>query len=147
MHRTWIVFLVLALTHLPRGAAAQSPAPSAQPSVALPAELARVLTDYEKAWSAKDAAALARLFAEDGFVMGSGSPPVRGRAAIEKFYAGQGGALSLRAIAYATEGSVGGYAGAVGTEDDGKFTLTLRKGADGRWMIFSDMDNANRRHQ
>jgi ketosteroid isomerase-like protein len=27
--------------------------------------------------------------------------------------------------------------------DDGKFTLTLRKDSDGRWLIMSDMDNGN----
>jgi ketosteroid isomerase-like protein len=27
--------------------------------------------------------------------------------------------------------------------DIGKFTLTLRKHADGRWLILSDMDNGN----
>ena len=42
-------------------------------TVALPPELARVLTDYEKAWQARDAAALAALFAEDGFVLPSGA--------------------------------------------------------------------------
>jgi ketosteroid isomerase-like protein len=29
----------------------------------------------------------------------------------------------------------------------GKFTLTLRKGTDGRWLIVSDMDNGNRSHR
>ena len=48
--------------------------------VALPPELARVLRDYERAWRAGDAAALAALFAEDGFVLQSNRPPVRGRA-------------------------------------------------------------------
>jgi ketosteroid isomerase-like protein len=118
------------------------------PSVALPPELARVLTDYEKAWAAKDAAALARLFAEDGFVLQRNKPPVRGRAAIEKAYAGAGGPLALRALAYATEGPVGyiigAYAQRAGEPDDGKFTLTLKKGADGKWLIMSDMDNGNR---
>ena len=38
---------------------------------------------------------------------------------------------------------VGGYAGQVGSADDGKFTLTLRKDPDGRWLIMSDMDNGN----
>jgi ketosteroid isomerase-like protein len=33
---------------------------------------------------------------------------------------------------------------AVPRVDVGKFTLTLRKGADGRWLIVSDMDNGNR---
>ena len=120
-----------------------------EPTVELPPELARVLTDYETAWAARDAKALAALFAEDGFVLPGGRPPVRGRTAIERHYQGQGGPLSLRAIAYATEGAVGyilgGYTSEKGKEDDGKFTLTLRKDASGKWWIFSDMDNGNRR--
>jgi ketosteroid isomerase-like protein len=119
------------------------------PSVALPPELARVLTDYERAWRQKDAPALAALFAEDGFMLSSGVPPVRGRTAIQKHYAGQGGPLALRALAYAAEGSsgyiIGGFAREEGQPDIGKFTLTLRKGVDGRWLIMSDMDNGNSR--
>jgi len=125
--------------------------PVTQPSVTLPPDLARVLKDYETAWSAQDAAALAKLFAEDGFVLPNGGLPVRGRAAIEKYYSGHGGPLALRAIAYAAEGSVGyiigGYSGAAGTPDTGKFTLTLRKASDGRWLIRSDMDSPNRRRE
>jgi ketosteroid isomerase-like protein len=105
--------------------------------------------DYESAWQRKDARALAALFAEDGFVLSNGVPPVRGRAAIEKHYSGQGGPLSLRALAHATEGStgyiIGGFARRRGEPDIGKFTLTLRKGSDGRWLIVSDMDNGNSR--
>ncbi len=124
-------------------------AAAALPSVELPRALSRVLVDYESAWQRKDAGALASLFAEDGFVLSSGVPPVRGRAAIEKHYAGQGGPLSLRALAYATEGStgyiIGGFARHEGEGDVGKFTLTLRKAPDGRWLIVSDMDNGNSR--
>ncbi|MFI4943430.1 MAG: hypothetical protein ACHP85_09210, partial [Burkholderiales bacterium] len=47
-------------------------------SVTLPPALARVLRDYESAWQKKDARALAALFAEDGFVLAGGTPPVRG---------------------------------------------------------------------
>ncbi len=119
-----------------------------EPSVKLPADLARVLTDYESAWGSRDAAALAMLFAEDGFVLPSGRPPVRGRVAIEKHYSGSGGPLSLRAIAFAVDGSVGyiigGYTSRLGETDIGKFTLTLRKAGEGRWLIVSDMDNQNR---
>ena len=122
--------------------------PPPQPSVQLPPDLARVLTDYEEAWRSRNAAVLARLFAEDGFVLPNGSLPIRGRAEIERFYAGAGGPLSLRAIAFAAEGGVGyiigGYAGKKGDPDTGKFTLTLRKGTDGKWLIVSDMDSANR---
>jgi ketosteroid isomerase-like protein len=120
-------------------------------SVTLPPELARVLTDYESGWKAGDAAALARLFAEDGFVLAEGHAPVRGRAAIEKLYVSNGAPLSLRAFAYATCGEVGyiigGYSSQRGTPDEGKFTLTLRKDRDGRWLIMSDMDNSNRRRK
>jgi ketosteroid isomerase-like protein len=128
-------------------APAQIPEATFVPSVALPAPLARVLTDYETAWRSKDAAALAALFAEDGFVLSSGVPPVRGRAAIARHYTGQGGPLSLRALHYATKGSIGyiigGFAREKGQPDIGKFTLTLGKGPGGRWLIQSDMDNAN----
>ena len=119
------------------------------PTVTLPPEIARVLTDYEDGWRAKNAAALAALFTEDGFVLSPGHPPVHGRDAIAKHYEGRGGSLFLRAYAYATDGDVGyiigGYSGAEGQPDSGKFTLTLRRGSDGRWLIASDMDNGNRR--
>ena len=139
---------VLALVQAVAAADAPGPAPTPQPSVQLPPELARVLTDYEAAWRARDATALARLFAEDGFVMSSNQLPVRGRAAIEKQYTRSGGPLFLRAFAYATEGRtgyiLGGFTNREGGADIGKFTLTLSKSADGRWLIFSDMDNGNR---
>ncbi len=121
----------------------------AHPTVTLPPEIAKVLTDYEAAWKSRDAKALAALFTEDGFVLSSGVPPIRGRAQIEQHYTGRGGLLALRALAFSTEGSVGniigGYSGQRGDPDIGKFTLTLRKGANGRWLIMSDMDNGNSR--
>jgi ketosteroid isomerase-like protein len=121
----------------------------AYPSVTMPPELARVLTDYEAGWKSGDAAALASLFAEDGFVLADGRTPLKGRAAIQKVYTHPGAPLSLRAIAYARNGDVGYIIGAYGREpgkpDEGKFTLTLRKNDDGRWLIVSDMDNSNRR--
>ena len=116
-------------------------------SVTLPAELDRVLRDYESLWAAKDAAGLSRLFAEDGFILRPGNPPVRGRAAIEEAYKGHGGPLHLRALAFSHADSVGyiigAYAEKAGAPDIGKFILTLRKDAQGRWMITADMDNGN----
>ena len=116
-------------------------------SVELPPGLRRVLTDYENAWTAKDPAALARLFTEDGFVLPNGGEPVRGREAIQAYYANSGGPLFLRAFAFATEGAVGYIIGAYAMSpegiDVGKFTLTLRREKDGRWLIRSDMDNGN----
>lgn len=117
------------------------------PSVTLPPALDSVLRDYERAWQAKDPKALAELFAEDGFVLASGRPPVRGRDAIRAAYANAGGALALRAIGYATEGPAGYIIGAFGRsaggEDTGKFVLALKKVGD-RWMIAADIDNSNR---
>jgi ketosteroid isomerase-like protein len=137
------MWLGIVLSH----ATAQAPPAASLPSVVLPPELARVLTDYEAAWGSRDAAALARLFAEDGFVLQGGKPPIRGRAGIEEAYKGSGGPLSLRALAFAAEGDVGyiigGYTHTKGSPDDGKFTLTLKK-SGGRWRIMSDMDNGNR---
>lgn len=131
------------------GVARQQSPSMQEPSVKLPPALTRVLTDYEIAWRNRDAAALALLFAEDGFVLPNGRPPVRGRAAIQRHYTGRGGPLALRAIAFASDGRVGyiigGYSALEGSPDDGKFTLTLSKDAAGRWLIVSDMDNSNRR--
>ena len=118
------------------------------PSVVLPRELDRVLRDYEKAWQAHDARALAELFAEDGFVMASGRTPVRGRTAIRAAYANAGGQLSLRALAFSTVGDAGYIIGAFGRQpgspDTGKFVLALKRGDGGRWLIMADLDNSNR---
>jgi ketosteroid isomerase-like protein len=144
-----VVAAACALAAGPLAAQAPPPADVAElPTVALPPALERVLRDYERAWGAGDAAALAALFAPDGFVLQGGRPPVRGRAAIQAAYAGQGGgALRLRALAWSAADSVGfllgGYRYGDAPRDTGKFTLTLRRGADGRWLIFSDMDNPN----
>jgi ketosteroid isomerase-like protein len=125
------------------------PAASAEiPSVSLPPELDRVLRDYEKAWRAGDAAALASLFAEDGFVLQSERPPTRGRLAIQAGYQGYGGSpLRLRALDFATEDTIGYIIGAYGygemPGDTGKFTLTLRRTPGEPWLIVSDMDNTN----
>lgn len=122
--------------------------PEALAEVALPPQLDRVLRDYERAWRAGDAAVLASLFAEDGFVLQGNRPPIRGRQAIQAAYEGQGGgALRLRALAFDSDDTLGyiigayGYDGAQG--DTGKFTLTLRRAPGGPWRIFSDMDNPN----
>lgn len=125
------------------GASAQNQ----QTTVALPADFDRVLRDYERSWTSRDSQSLSKLFAEDGFVLSPGSPIVRGRQAIAAHYRKVGGPLSLRAVAYSAEGSVGYIIGAFAAEpgmsDRGKFTLTLVKDGTGKWLIVSDMDNAN----
>jgi ketosteroid isomerase-like protein len=150
MRRSLSVLTLLFAVAVP-ASSPPTPTPDALPSVTLPPELDRVLRDYERAWTAHDAAALAALFAEDGFVMSNGRPPVRGREAIRAAYANAGGPLMLRAFAWSTEGKVGyiigGFGRDAGSADSGKFVLALKRGGDGRWLIAADMDNSNRRPQ
>ena len=119
------------------------------PTVALPPELDRVLRDYERAWRARDAAGLAALFTDDGFVLSSGRPPVRGRSAVQERYTGSGGPLHLRAVSYAVDDTVGyiigTYGGTAADLNEGKFVLALRRRPGGPWRIAADMDNTNRR--
>lgn len=114
-----------------------------------PAEFVNVLRAYEAAWQARDAAALTALFTEDGWVMSSGRPPVHGRAEIAERYKNSGGPLALRCLHWEQRGDLaimlGAYGPGRGKPDSGKFTLTLRRGSDGRWLILSDMDNGNTR--
>jgi ketosteroid isomerase-like protein len=135
-------------------AVAQSPSAGdlQLPSVSLPAELDRVLRDYEQAWRSGDASKVAALFSVDGFVLQNGRVPVRGREAIGRAYAGQaGGELRLRALGYAVADTVGYIIGAYNygnaPGDIGKWTLTLRRPRGGRWEIFSDMDNGNQQRR
>jgi uncharacterized protein (TIGR02246 family) len=127
---------------------ADSVATNAVPSVTLPPALDCVLRDYEQAWRNYDAEALAALFTEDGFVLRSGHPPVRGRDSIEEAYQDAGGRLHLRALALEQTGPtayiIGGYTSTPKWPDAGKFVLTLRQNAEGRWLITADMDNRNR---
>lgn len=129
-------------------ATAAAPTPAPLPSVALPPELERVLRDYERAWAAKDTAALAGLFTPDGMALPNGFPPAPGAANIQAAYArGAGSPLFLRAIAFSTAQDlgyiIGGFAFESGKPDAGKFVLVLRKNADGKWRIIADMDNPN----
>jgi ketosteroid isomerase-like protein len=116
--------------------------------VSLPAPLDAVLRGYEEAWRARDASGLAALFAEDGFILRPGRPPVRGRDALREAYTGSGGPLHLVAYDYAVSDSVGYVIGGFGVARDpgeivGKFVLALRRTASGTWLIVADMDNGN----
>lgn len=121
----------------------------ALPSVALPPELNRVFRDYEQAWLAHDADALAALFAEDGFVLSNNRPAVGGRAGIRLAYATSGVGRSLRALSFSVADTIGYVIGVfsphAGQPDVGKFVLALRRDAGGPWQIAPDMDNGIRR--
>lgn len=114
--------------------------------VELPPQLERVLRDYERAWQAGDADALAALFTEDGFVRKE-CRWIRGRDSIRVAYKEAGGPLRLRAVSYEVEDSVGymvgeyGYGRGPDVRYGGKFVLALRRSADGEWLISADLDS------
>jgi ketosteroid isomerase-like protein len=116
-----------------------------QPSVELPDDMARVLRDYERHWSAGNAEELAALFVERGLIVRQGMW-IRGREAIREAYQIAAGPLRLRAIEYGSDGDVGYIVGAYGygedlpVQDRGLFVLTLERDSSGRWLIVSDMD-------
>ena len=115
---------------------------------ALPPDLDRVIRDYERAWRAGDAKAIASLFTEDGVLLQNYRLPIRGRSAIQAVYEGdQGSPLRLRAIAYAAGDTVGfivgGYRYGDAPHDIGKFTITLQRSPGEPWLISSDMDSMN----
>jgi hypothetical protein len=64
---------------------------------------------------------------------------------VQERYTGSGGPLHLRAIAFATDDTVGYIVGTYGHAperiDDGKFVLLLRRRPGGPWLIAADMDN------
>ena len=141
--RTFVATL-LTVTALASPLAAQVDQSATLPSIDLPAEVDRVLRDYEAGWAARDAKALAGLFTEDGFVLSGSDPHIRGRDAIQERYRRAGGPLRLRAVAFESSGDVGYIIGAFAYDDAGdrgKFVLTLKR-VDGVWYISADMDNA-----
>jgi len=144
-----LAFALLTLASAPTYAQAPT-APPSLPSITLPAELDRVLRDYERAWKNGDEAGLAALFTEDGFVP-TGQGWVRGREAIRTAYQSSGGGLQLRALAFAVQDTVGYIVGAYGygdsapVPDRGKFVLALRRArGGGPWLIAADIDQSNR---
>ena len=144
MRPTLLLFALAVSAMAARAQTADPPPPLS--SVTLPPELARVLTDYETQWR-HGGDSLVKLFTGDAILTVGGKPPLRGHAALAAHYAGPKGPLALRALAYSADGNtawiVGGYTSQRGEPDIGKFILALRKGADGRWLIFSDMDTGN----
>jgi ketosteroid isomerase-like protein len=152
MRRSILAVTVLGLMSIVGPLLAQNhPGPATSTELldtALPPDLDRVLRDYERAWRAGDAKAIASLFTEDGVLLQNNRPPIRGRPAIQATYEGErGGPLRLRAIAFAAGDTigyiVGGYRYGDALQDIGKFTITLQRAPGKPWLISSDMDSMN----
>lgn len=126
----------------------QRAAPASLPTIELPPQLDRVLREYEQHWRAGNAEELVALFTEDGFVARRGGW-IRGREGLRQSLQGTSSDLRLRAVAYEVDGRVsyiiGAYAyGEEPSADRGMFILTLRRAADGRWLITADLDGSIR---
>lgn len=111
---------------------------------------------WEKAYNSGDVKGVAAQYAEDALLAPPNSPAVRGRAAIEKFFAKDmadtKAAGVVFAIDYPTEA---GVSGSVGWEsgtykatlkgqvvETGKFLSVSRK-KDGKWLYIRDTWNAD----
>jgi uncharacterized protein (TIGR02246 family) len=129
-------------------ASAQSPSPAE-------------ITSLRQAWvtgaNAKDAAAVAALYTDDATLMAPNAPTSKGRAAIQSSWKNlldQGARdVVLTPVRGGTSGNMGfeagtysftmGPAGAQGFTDKGKYLMTVKKGADGKWRIQDDMFNSD----
>lgn len=140
-----LIAICVLLAH-PLSAQEPSERPSVEPlpSIVLPAEIDRVLRDYERHWSSGNAEGLVSLFTPDGMIRRRGW--IQGHAALRKGLQGSEGDLRLRAVGFAVDGTVAYILGAYGygaetqPPDRGVFILTLRRNGDGRWLITADLD-------
>ena len=104
------------------------------------------------AGNAKDAAAIAGLYADDATVMPPNAAAVKGRASIQSFWKGMVDQLTGNVTLTRVGGWQGGdtgyeagtYAAMMGTGNDtGKYLITFKKGADGKWLISNDIFNSD----
>jgi uncharacterized protein (TIGR02246 family) len=104
------------------------------------------------AGNAKDAAAIAALYAEDAVVMPPNAAAVKGRAAIQSFWKGMVDQLTGNVTLTRVSGwqgadtgyEAGTFAAKMGTANDaGKYLITFKKSADGKWLITNDIFNSD----
>ena len=121
--------------------------------------IAKTRAAFEKAVTAQDAAAIARLFTADGTEMPPNAPAAKGRAAIEAYHKAlaqqfMNHGFSLAAtdtkIAGDTAYEAGGYKqtlmamkGGGMIEDQGKYLVVLKKDAGGNWLLAYAMYNSD----
>jgi uncharacterized protein (TIGR02246 family) len=126
---------------------------------AVTAAMDEVRTAFTEAFTAGDASKLAGLFADDAIRLAPNSPMVKGRTAIEEalkalFEETAARELTLNGV---DRGASGDLAYEIGTyklrlertgeappvEDEGKYIVLLKRGADGTWKVQAEMFNSD----
>jgi len=106
---------------------------------------------FEEAVAKGDAAAIAKLYAEDAEILPPDSPPKKGREAIQKEFAGMVGAFKKITLKTREMHAMGNFALEVGSwklEDasgqgpDGKY-MVLWKKTGSTWQLYRDMWSGN----
>jgi uncharacterized protein (TIGR02246 family) len=112
--------------------------------------------DWEKAFNAGDAKAVAALYAEDALLLPPGSPGARGRAAIQAFFTKDLAEAKAAGVVFALNPKTDvGVSGDMGWEsgtysatvkgavvESGKFLSVSRK-KNGKWLYLRDTWNAD----
>ena len=116
-------------------------------------DFANMSEAWEKAYNARDAAAVADLYAEDGVMMPPNADQAKGRKAIEAHLAREleliSGRLDIVTVEHGHDGDLGFARGTFSMTDAhghvvdrGKW-VEVRKKVDGRWHIESDIWNSD----
>jgi ketosteroid isomerase-like protein len=144
-------FSALALLGLLFTACQQAPKP------ATAAELSQMNRDFVKALNAKDAVAAANCYTEDAVLLPPNEAPVKGRANIQKYWAGAiaAGAFDAEVATTATgsDGNLGYELGRLQMKikmpdgsivvEHGKYTELLRREPNGKWLSTMGMWNTD----
>jgi uncharacterized protein (TIGR02246 family) len=124
-----------------------------------PAPINELRANYLAAYNAGDAAAVAALFADDAISLPDHHAALQGRAAIQEYLEGifsqYSTTMTITPVDTEIQGDLahehGTYtiqvtpkAGGETVNDDGKYVVILKRGADGAWKIHHDIDNSNR---
>ena len=104
-------------------------------------EVTTLLQEYERAYNAGDAQAVANLYTEDGLLLPQGTP-VKGRAAISEYWKthmGKGLKLVVTECELGRETGWGAGTWKIG-ESGGNFLIALRR-EKGHWRLAADTYN------
>lgn|SRR5262249_7966020 len=121
------------------------------------AAIEKAIAAWEKAFNAKDAAAVAKLYTEDATLLPPGSPAVKGRANIQSFFesfiSAGGSDAKLRVVQVESSGDMAYEIGAFeavlpqpqgGTaRGSGKYVVIWKRQSDGLVKLAVDIFNAN----